>query len=104
MMTISHIPVRMMFPVLTVTALLLCCVDGVQVLKAPTDKIVPESYLVHVKDSTPPSELRKLINRLHEIDVTVPNCTAKVNGIMKNVAYGFTAMLSSDVLQQVCKC
>jgi len=88
---------------LNTTVLLLYSVDGVQLLKAPADKLVPESYLVHIKNSTPLSELRKLISRLQEIDANVPNCTAKVNGIMRNVAYGFTAMLSSDVLQQVYK-
>ena len=102
-MTISYIPVRIMLVALTTAVLLMHSVDGVQLLKSTADKIVPESYLVHIKASTPLSEVRKLISRLHKIDATVPNCTAKVNGMMRNVAYGFTAMLSSDVLHQVHK-
>lgn len=87
---------------LTAAALLLYSVEGAQLMKAPPDEMVPESYVVHIKERTPSSELTKLTNRLHEMDVTVPNCTAKVNGILKSAAYGFIATLSSDVLQQVC--
>ena len=86
-------------------AILVCSVaDGARLVKAPVDEVVSDSYLVHVKQNTPPSLLRKLVNKLRHVNAKATNnCTAKVSCMLNKVAYGFTANLSSDVLQQVCK-
>lgn len=76
-------------------------VDGAKLIKAPVDEVIKGSYLVHIKPRTPPSLLRKLVNRLNQIDATVANCTAKVSCVLNKAAYGFTANLSSDALQKV---
>ena len=86
-----------------ISILILICLmvaDGrPRLIKAPADEVINGSYLVHVKSKTPPSLLRKLVNKLHQIDS--PNCTAKVSCVLNKVAYGFTANLSSDALQKV---
>lgn len=85
-------------------AILICSiVDGRQLIKAPADEVVSGSYLVHVKPKTSPSQLRKLVNKMHQINAAVSNCTAKVTCVLNKAAYGFTANLSSDALQQVCE-
>ena len=87
---------------LVISIMILICstfADGRRLIKAPVDEVINSSYLVHVKSKTPPSLLRKLVNKLNEIDA--PNCTAKVSCVLNKVAYGFTANLSSNALQQV---
>lgn len=93
---------NMQLPLIIVTILVGSVADGARLIKAPANEVVSDSYLIHVKPRTPPSMLRKLINRLHQIDTEVSNCTAKVSCVLNRVAYGFTANLSSNVLQQVC--
>lgn len=91
----------MQLTLISITILLCSVADGRRLIKAPADEVISNSYLVHVKPKTPPSQLRKLVNKLHRNDA--PNCTAKVSCVLNKVAYGFTANLSSMALQQVSK-
>ena len=88
--------------ILISVAILVCsAADGARLIKAPANEIISNSYLVHVKPSTPMSQLRRMVNKLHKVDKAVSNCTAKVSCVLNKAAYGFTANLSSDVLQKV---
>ena len=95
---------NMHLPLISITTLLIlvCSVaDGARLIKAPADERISNSYLIHVKPATPPSLLRKLVNGLHQYNRNNSNCTAIVSCMLNKVAYGFTANLSSDVLQKV---
>ena len=89
---------------ISIAIILTCSIaNGARLIKAPVNEVISDSYLVHMKPNTPLSNLRKLVNKLHKMDATNPNCTAKVSCVLNKVAYGFTANLSSNVLRQVCK-
>ena len=89
---------------ISIVVILTCSVvNGAQLIKAPVNEVISDSYLVHMKPNTPLSDLRKLVNKLHQMDVTDSNCTAKVSCVLNKAAYGFTANLSSNVLHQVCE-
>ena len=92
----------MQLSLITITILICSVADGARLIKAPADEVISDSYLIHVKPRTPPSLLRKLINRLRQMNTEAFNCTVKVSCVLNKVAYGFTANLSSDALQQVC--
>ena len=92
---------NMQLSLIGITLLVCAVADGGKLVKAPDDEVIRDSYLVHVKPKTPPSQLRKLVNRLHKINTS--DCMAKVSCVLNKVAYGFTANLSSKALQQVCK-
>ena len=92
----------MHLPLISITILMCSVANGARLIKAPADEKINNSYLIHVKPATPPSLLRKLVDGLHQYNRSNYNCTAIVSCLLNKVAYGFTANLSSDVLQKVC--